>query len=83
MACGHDKLTISILSSSRRHPDLVSRSLTSNETAKGYFVWKREGYIDKPHVIVVRCDESIQIINQAEIEAIKAGQPAVVKRDVS
>ncbi len=34
--------------------DLVSSSLTTNETVKGYFASKRDGYVDKPHVLVAR-----------------------------
>lgn len=41
--------------------ELVSRSLTSPETAKGYFISKKEGYIDNPHFILVRGQQSIHI----------------------
>lgn len=41
--------------------DLVSRSLTTNEAVKGYFISKRDGYVDKPHVVVARGNETIHI----------------------
>ncbi|PVH78043.1 hypothetical protein DL98DRAFT_517016 [Cadophora sp. DSE1049] len=39
----------------------ISNSLTTNEDVKGYFVSMRDGYIDKPHVIVPRADSEIYI----------------------
>lgn len=41
--------------------ELVSRSLTSPETAKGYFISKKEGHIDNPHFILVRGQQSVYI----------------------
>lgn len=41
--------------------EVVSQSLTSHEASKEYFISKKEGYIDKPHFIVVRGQQSIHI----------------------
>ena len=41
--------------------DLVSTSLTTNETVKDYFVSKRVDYVDKPHVVVIRGSGTIHI----------------------
>lgn len=41
--------------------EVVSSKLTTNEAVKGYFISKREGYVDKPHVIVRRGTETMYV----------------------
>lgn len=52
--------------------EIVSRSLTSPETAKGYFISKKEGYIDNQHFILV--EVSNQSIFQLRSSLSKCGQ---------
>jgi len=41
--------------------DVVSNSLTTNEAVKDHFVSMRDGYVDKPHVVVMRGNRPIYI----------------------
>lgn len=42
--------------------DLASRTLTTDETVKESFISKRDGYVDKTHVVVMRDTETIHIL---------------------
>lgn len=56
-----DDLDIIIQPTTSMSAELVSRNLTRHETAKRSFISKKEGYIDKPHFILVRGQHSIHI----------------------